>query len=302
MALKNKPVPTVVLSFPEYRSQAQQLAQALHVPCLDVVIHHFPDGESKLILPTSLAAHCIFHRSLDHPNDKLVELILASTAAREAGVQTLTLVAPYLCYMRQDMEFTPGEIVSQKIIGKLLAQHFDQLITVDAHLHRINTLQAAVPLDNAINLSATQILGHYLASQDMKPLLLGPDLESEQWVSQIADMAQSDYAIAEKQRFGDRDVQVQLPDVDFTNQTVVIIDDVISSGHTVATAAKQIKTAGAKNIHCLVTHALFTAQALPLLHAAGIDKIWSSDSISHDSNIVSLAPMLAQALQTFMTE
>ncbi|MCW9025179.1 MAG: ribose-phosphate diphosphokinase [Gammaproteobacteria bacterium] len=293
---------TVVLSFPEYKIQSQQLAAQLHVPCLEIKIHHFPDGESKLTLPERLPAHVIFHRSLDHPNPKLIELMLASTAAREAGAQQLTLVAPYLCYMRQDKAFSPGEIISQQIIGQFLAQHFDNVITVDAHLHRINTLQAAIPIQNAINLSATQVLGEFLLQQNIEPLLLGPDLESKQWVRQIAKIGGFDFTIAEKQRFGDCNVSIQLPDTDFTQRTVVIVDDVVSSGHTTATASKQVLEAGAKTVHCLVTHALFAPEALPLLSKAGIEKIWSSDSIPHTSNVTSLSPLIAKELQRLIAE
>ncbi len=287
----------LVLSFPESHAQAQQLAEALGVVCKNVDIHHFPDGESRLVLPEDLPEQVIFHRSLDHPNDKLVELLLAADSAREQGVKQLTLVAPYLCYMRQDKAFHPGEVVSQKIIGRFLASHFDQVLTVDTHLHRIQHLEEAVPARYARNLSATKTMGQFLSRQNLQPLLLGPDQESRQWVAAIANIAQLDYVIADKTRLGDRDVRINLPEAEYQNRDIVIVDDVISSGYTVAVAATQLREKGVREIHCLVTHALFAKHAVENLKAAGIRHIWSSDSIPHSSNVIPLAPLLAGALK-----
>ncbi|VAX13832.1 Ribose-phosphate pyrophosphokinase, possible alternative form 2 [hydrothermal vent metagenome] len=287
----------LILSFPESRSQAQQLAAALGLVCKNVDIHHFPDGESRLVLPGDLPEQVIFHRSLDRPNDKLVELLLAADSAREQGVKQLTLVAPYLCYMRQDKAFHPGEVVSQKIIGRFLASHFDQVLTVDAHLHRIQRLEQAIPARHAQNLSATKAMGQFLKQQDLQALLLGPDQESRQWVAAIADIARLDYVVADKTRLGDQDVRISLPEAEYKNRDIVIVDDVISSGYTVAVAAQKAQEKGARAVHCLVTHALFAKQAVENLRAAGIQQIWSSDSISHSSNVIPLAPLLAEALK-----
>ena len=286
-----------VLSFPESRPQAQQLAEAMGITCKPVALHYFPDGESKLTLPPDLPEEVIFHRSLDHPNDKLVELLLATESAREQGAQHLTLVAPYLCYMRQDKAFHPGEVVSQKIIGRFLARLFDQVLTVDTHLHRIQRLEEAIPITEAHNLTATRAMGEFLLQEQLHPLLLGPDSESRQWVAAIADVAQLDYVIAEKTRLGDREVRVHLPEADYKNRDIVIVDDVISSGHTVAVAAEQLKQKGVHAVHCLITHALFANDAIEHLKAAGVQHIWSSDSITHSSNVIPLAPLLAEALK-----
>ncbi|HEB57317.1 MAG TPA: ribose-phosphate diphosphokinase [Gammaproteobacteria bacterium] len=286
-----------VLSFPESRPQAQQLADALGLVCKKVAVHHFPDGESRLVLPLDLPEQLIFYRSLDYPNDKLVELLLAADSARVQGVKHLTLVAPYLCYMRQDKAFHPGEVVSQKIIGRFLASRFDQVLTVDAHLHRIQRLEEAIPAQQAQNLSATTAMGQFLSRQNLQPLLLGPDQESRQWVAAIANIARLDYVVASKTRLGDRDVRISLPEAEYQNCDIVIVDDVISSGYTVAVATEQLLEKGARAVHCLVTHALFAKHAVEKLRAAGIQQIWSSDSISHSSNVIPLAPLLAEALK-----
>lgn len=287
---------TLVLGFSDYRPQGQQLAQALGIPYEEVAIHCFPDGERKVRLPAPLPAHVIFCRSLNDPDHKLVELLLAASTARDLGAQHLTLVAPYLAYMRQDMAFVPGEAVSQHIIGRMLAQAFDAVVTVDAHLHRIQHLHQAIPCPQAINLNAAKAMGEFIHRSLPRALLLGPDEESEQWVSSVAQQAQCPYAIGHKERHGDKEVEITLPQRAFAGEEVVLLDDVASTGRTLAEAAKLLYAAGASTVHCLVTHALFMDDAEQTLANAGVKNIWSTDSVSHGSNQIKLAQILADTL------
>jgi len=288
---------TCVLGFPAYQSQAGKLAETLQLDYRQIELHHFPDGESKLKLPASLPRQLVICQTLDRPNRKLVELLLAAGASRELGVRRLILVAPYLCYMRQDKAFQPGEAISQQIVGAFLAQHFDAVVTVDAHLHRIDRLSQAIPLPLALNLSAAETMGRYLRGRYRNPLLLGPDAESEQWVASIAARDRLDYRIAHKRRSGDREVEVSLPDGDYRGRDIVLVDDVASTGKTLEQAALQLRQREAGSISVLVTHALFVEDACERLAQAGVDNIWSCDSISHPTNCLSLAAVLAAGLR-----
>lgn len=285
-----------VLGFEDYRIQGEALAVALGLPFSTIEVHRFPDGESKVTLPADIDEELIICRSLNRPNDKLVELLLAVGTARKAGAKQITLVAPYLCYMRQDIAFHPGEAVSQQIVGAFLAELFDAVITVDPHLHRIDKLSQAIPSGDAVALSAAEPMGAFLAEQIDAPLLLGPDAESEQWVHAIAEPAGLPFAVATKERLGDREVRVKLPALDYSRYEVILVDDMISTGRTLIDVARQLKQCGAPRIHCLVTHALFSDDVTDALHQAGIEHIWSSDSIPHPSNVVALSGLLAQAL------
>lgn len=286
----------MILGFAEYEEQSRKLAHALDVPCHVIQRHRFPDGESKLTLPARLPEHVIFCQSLDHPNEKLVELLLAATTAREQGVKTLTLVAPYLCYMRQDKAFHPGEVVSQTIIGKFLAELFDNVITVDPHLHRIPHLPQAVPARHAVALHATSLMADFLHDRVENPVLLGPDRESQQWVSAVASPNQWQYGVCEKIRTGDKAVEITLPEIDLRNRCVVIVDDVASSGQTLAVTIGQCLSKKAAHVDVLVTHALFTNGAKQRLVHAGVRNIWSTDSVTHESNVIFLAGLLKQAV------
>ncbi len=291
---------TCLLAFPNYVTETRNLAELLRLDCELVEIHYFPDGESKLVLPTTLPEKLVICQTLDRPNQKLVELILATTAAREMGAKSIILVAPYLCYMRQDKAFRPGEVVSQRAIGRLLADHFDAVITVDAHLHRIDRLSQAIPLQQALNLHATDVMGQFLRDNCHRPLLVGPDAESEQWVAAIAAHARLDYCIAHKHRLGDKDVEVRLPEFEFTGRDIVLVDDVASTGHTLEKSATELMQRDAASVSVLVTHALFVDDACFRLERAGVSNIWSCDSIPHTSNCLSLAPVLAAGLRQLL--
>ena len=287
----------MILGFADYLEQGQALARELGREFALIDIHRFPDGESKVTLPEALPDDVIFCRSLDHPNDKLIELLLAARTARQLGAKQLTLVAPYLCYMRQDIAFHPGEAVSQQIIGPFLATLFDRVVTVDPHLHRIERLEQAIPDTAAISLQSAPLMGAFIADNTERPLLVGPDAESLQWVRAIAEPAGLDYAIATKERLGDREVVIKLPPHNYHQHEVILVDDMISTGRTLINVTRQLKHEGAETVHCLVTHALFVDAVTEALHTAGITNIWSCDSIPHPSNAIPLAPLLATALR-----
>ena len=289
--------PPALLYFDDEQDSALRLAQASPLTLAKIERHHFPDGEIKLRLPDTLPARVVILRTLNEPNEKLVELLLVAQTARNLGATHLTLIAPYLAYMRQDIAFHPGEAISQRIVGKFLAELFDAVITVDPHLHRVATLHEAVPVANAIVLSGAPLLSDLIAAQRKNPLLIGPDEESAQWVAVAAARHGFEHAVCHKVRHGDRAVQVALPDISVAGRQVVLLDDMASTGHTVAAAACLLLGAGALSVDVAVTHALFSGDAMQVLQDAGVSEVWSTDCIPHSSNAVSMATTIAQALR-----
>ena len=284
-----------LLYFSEEANQAIELAALCNASAQLIERHVFPDGELKLRLPSQLPERVAIFHSFHHPNQKLIELLLAAPTAKNMGARHLTLIAPYLAYMRQDMAFLPGEAVSQQIIGALLATLFDALITVDPHLHRVSSLSQAVPVKSALVLSAAPLMGDFAAKQRANPILMGPDEESLQWVVQAAAQHHLDYAVAKKVRTGDRDVEVTLPSMSVKGRAVILLDDIASSGHTLARATELLLQAGAQSVDVIVTHALFMGPALELVKLAGVSEVWSTDCIDHPSNAISMLPAMAQA-------
>lgn len=288
----------LLLHFEDETLEAGRLARAASLECAVIERHRFPDDELRLRLPERLPGRVVVYRSLHRPNEKLLELLLVARTAGRLGAEHLTLVAPYMAYMRQDVAFRSGEAVSQRIVGEFLAGLFDGVVTVDPHLHRVNTLAEAVPVPHAIALSGAPLLADIVAQARPGAVLLGPDAESAQWVAAAAARHGFAHAVCTKVRHGDRDVDILLPEgLDVSGRAVVLLDDVVSSGHTLAGATRLLRAAGAASVEVAVTHALFAGDALAQLEAAGVGQVWSTDCIAHPSNAVSVAPLLAEALR-----
>ena len=292
----------LLLCFPDEADFGHRLAQAAGLDVAIVEHHLFPDGEIKLRLPAALPVRVVILRSLHQPNNKLIELLLTAQTARLLGARHVSLVAPYLAYMRQDIAFQPGEAISQRIVGAFLAQLFDTVITIDPHLHRIKTLEEVVPVTCAVVLSAAPLLADFVAGHRINPVLIGPDEESAQWIELAATRHGFEHAVCHKTRHGDHQVAVSLPSVNVTGRHVVLLDDIASTGHTVAQTARLLLAAGAVSVDVAVTHALFAGNALGLLREAGIQNTWSTDCVQHSSNAVSVIPLISQTLQRLTSD
>jgi ribose-phosphate pyrophosphokinase len=289
----------MLLAFADEHALAQALARELRCELRLVGEHRFPDGEIKLTLPPALPPRVVVLRGLQHPNDRLVELLLLAKTARTLGAQRLTLVSPYLAYMRQDIAFRPGEAISQRIVAGFLGDLFERVLTIDPHLHRIASLDEVMPGSRSVALTAAPLLGRWIAAQwpaATPPLLVGPDEEAAQWVRAAGEATGLEGVVCRKTRHGDRDVDVELPASGITGREVVIIDDVASTGHTLLQAARALRDRGAASIDVAVVHALFGGDAIDRLRHGGVRRVWSTDAVPHPSNVVSVAPMLARAI------
>lgn len=284
-------------AFDESHVAAERLARLLRIASAPIDRHHFTDGET-LVRVAATETTALLYRSLDHPNAKLVELLFAASALRARGATRVMLVAPYLCYMRQDMAFRPGECVSQQVIGHLLAAHFDAVVTVNPHLHRIASLDQALPGIPAIAVSAADTLATMLRSDtDRETILIGPDMESRPWVEAVAAPLGVSVMVGEKRRLGDRQVELTIAGIERAKgRHIVLVDDLISSGATLMQCATLLKAAGAARIEACATHCLASPDDLRALRHAGIARVRSTDTVEGPTAQAPVAPALAEAL------
>jgi ribose-phosphate pyrophosphokinase len=158
--------------------------------------------------------------------------------------------------MRQDIEFKPGEGITSHYFARMISSTVDWMVTVDPHLHRHSTLEGLYTIPTTIARSALSI-ARWVKSEIAKPYLIGPDAESVQWVSAIADGCGAPFVILEKTRRGDRDVSIDLrnaaallrapaepPKDGWSGHTPVLIDDIVSTGKTMIEATRQLRAAG----------------------------------------------------------
>ncbi len=278
-------------------AEARRLASRLDLPLHETELHRFPDGEIRVTTGPA-APTSIIYASLDRPNDKLIAILFAAEALRREGARRLVLVAPYLCYMRQDAAFRPGEAISQRAIGRLLVANVDRVITVDAHLHRTADIAAVFPGIEADNLSAIPAIAETLAGIDRATVLAGPDAESRQWVGDLAARLGLKYLIGRKTRHSDRTVEIDFAgEMPVAGPPVLLVDDIVSSGGTLSTCARALQNAGADKIDAIVTHALFPPEMAEELARAGIRSIRSTSSVPHPTNAIPLDAVLADALR-----
>jgi ribose-phosphate pyrophosphokinase len=292
-------VSTIALqTLPFGTDAAQRLAARLGVACDEIALHRFPDGELRVTVAPA-AETTILYAALDQPNDKLIALLFAAEALRRGGTRRLVLVAPYLCYMRQDIAFHAGEAVSQHAMGTLLATIVDRVVTVDAHLHRTHDIGAVFPGIEAENLSAMPAIAGALARSGTDPatVVIGPDAESEPWVKDLAGRLGLQHTVARKTRRGDRSVEIDFADAALlAGRPALLVDDIVSSGTTLMVAAKTLRAMGASAVDSVVTHALFPPAMIAAFTDAGIRSIRSSDSVPHPTNAIALDDMLAATL------
>jgi ribose-phosphate pyrophosphokinase len=213
------------------------------------------------------------------------------------------LVAPYLSYMRQDTAFRPGEAVSQRLVGRLVAETFDGVVSVDPHLHRTKSLGDVFPATAALAVSAAPALASLLQGEPVPrdTLLIGPDEESGSLVAAMASALGLEGATGEKTRRGDRTVSIRLPERPIlSGRPVILVDDVISTGTTLVECARIASKAGASRIEALAVHALFAPEREAEFRAAGIARVRCTDSMPHPCGTAPLAPVLAAALRSFV--
>lgn len=278
-------------------ADARRLAARLGLPVQEITIHQFPDGEMKVTV-SDAAPTSIIYASLDRPNDKLIALLFAAEALRRGGAKRLVLLAPYLCYMRQDAAFHPGEAISQQAIGRLLTATFDRVITVDAHLHRTTDIRMVFPGIEADNLSAMPAIADALAGIDPTTVVAGPDEESRPWVSALGALLGLGHVVGRKTRSGDRSVEIDFAgQIAMAGRPILLVDDIVSSGGTLMTCAETLRAAGAVTIDAVITHALFPPDMIEEFARAGIRSIRSTSSVAHLTNAIPLDRVLADALQ-----
>jgi len=284
---------------PHSADAARRLAARLGLSLHEIALHRFPDGELRTTVGPA-ASTTVVYASLDQPNEKLLALMFASEALRRGGAKRLVLVAPYLCYMRQDAAFHEGEAISQKVIGRLLADYFDRVITVDAHLHRTARIEDVFPGIAADDLSAVPAMVKTLRAGgvDSRTVVVGPDEESHPWVADLAGRLGLEHAVARKTRRGDRSVEISFANpAPFAGRPALLVDDIVSSGGTLIVCAKVLHAAGATTVDAVVTHALFAPELAHTLFAAGIRSVKSTDSVPHPTNAIALDGILADALR-----
>lgn len=292
----------LVAGLPGQQRLRDGMADALGADRLQGEIRHFPDGESYVRVDSNCRGRdVVVSATLARPDPLLLPLIYLARGLREQGARRVVLAAPYLAYLRQDKRFKPGEVVTSAVFAGLLSDVFDGLVTVDPHLHRYRSLAEIYRVPTRV-VHAGPAIAEWVAAHVERPLIVGPDSESEQWVSDVARRAGAPYAVMEKTRRGDREVSISLSrgPVD-PACTPVLLDDIISTARTMAAAAEQLRGAGVRAPICLGVHALFAEDAYEALRRSSPAAIVTCDTVAHETNAISLIGAIAVAVRQLLS-
>lgn len=258
----------------------------------------FPDGESLIRVGTQLKRRrVVILSAMDRPDPKLFPVLLTAAACREGGASHVTWLAPYLPYMRQDKAFHAGEAVAAPVLARLVSQHMDRVVTVDPHLHRIHDLRSIYQVPVQV-VSAMPKVAAFIHRHVPQAVVVGPDSESKQWVTQVAEMEKLEVYVLKKKRFSGTRVRIRW-DVppQLRKRTFVLIDDIIASGGTMAEVTRQLKRSGCKRIVCIGVHPVFAQNAEQRIRRAGAAAVLSCNTLPHRSNRIDIASRLAEAIR-----
>ena len=293
---------TAVCAFPANTSFGEKLGAELEAATVRLTFRRFPDGESYLRYEEPVAGREIaIVCTLNDPDSKALALLFAARTAKELGAVRVGLVAPYLSYMRQDRRFQDGEAVTSVHFARLISAEFDWLITVDPHLHRRKSL-AEIYTIPAAAVPASPALATWISANVAKPLVVGPDSESEQWAAEVAEACGAPYVVMSKRRLGDRHVEIDAPPLArWNDRTPVLLDDIVSSARTMALALKRIAEQGLPPAVCVGVHGVFSGDAMTTLREAGAAKIVTTNTIEHPSNAIDVSSLVARQVERFRT-
>jgi len=291
----------VVVGGPSSEKLGSDIAKMLDLPYINLESKVFPDDESYMKFPEEISEDdlIVIQSCFPKQDKRLMELLFILDTAKEFGVKNLNVVIPYLPYARQDKRFRAGEVVSNRSIGNLLYTiGTDLLLTVDAHQEE--SLKEFKM--RSLSISAMPLLAEHLKSMTLSdPCIIAPDKGAANHAETISSILKTNCTFFEKQR--DRitgKVETSKKDLDFHGKDIVIIDDMISTGGTIANVSKIAKNCGAEKIVAACTHALLVGNAEEKMRDSGITDIITTDTVPNQFCKISVAPIIAETLRKFI--
>ena len=288
----------IVISCSHGKHLGYKIAKRLKAQHSELLVSKFPDDELLVRINANARGKTIVLVQSFYGNisDCIIEVILASETARDLGAKRTMLVAPYFPYLRQDKRFHKGESVSQKIIAGMFDKYFDEILIIDPHLHRKMSLSQIFKI-KAAKLTANSLIADYVNKHVKNPVIIGPDEESYKWARSVAEIIGAESRILKKKRYSSYHVEVRLnKKIDLKGKNIVIVDDIVSTGHTIIEAAKLLRKLGAKNIYCICVHGLFVGGALRKLRKSKI-KIISTNTIPNKVAKIDVSEIVNQELK-----
>jgi ribose-phosphate pyrophosphokinase len=275
-------------------SLARELDETLVVPEFD----RFPDGETFAAVPavgTGAPERAVVVAATPS-NDAYVELLQLQDALREAGVERVVTVVPYMGYARQDRAFEAGQPVSARALARAVSTGTDRVVLVTPHEAGVREF-FEVPVDVVDAADRLAVPLGELETPLAEPLFLSPDDGAVDIARTVRDAyGEGDTDYFEKTRHSGSEVTVEPSDAPVQGRDVVITDDIIATGSTMAESVAVLDERGAGRIFTACVHPLLARAARTKLEAAGVERVYGTDTVERDVSAVSVAPVVASVL------
>lgn len=282
----------IVIGGSSSRGLAEDLAKELGVGLLQATSKRFPDGERYVRLETEELDREVVIVQNTHPNGSIVELLLIQDAAARLGATKITNVIPYFGYARQDKLFNKGEAISAQVMAEHVEMRANRVITVDIHSSEaLKWFRKAAATD----VHATSCIGSHFKDAGID-LVLSPDEGAAERAESVARILGCDWDYLVKTRLSGTEVRITPKRLDAKGRSVLIVDDIISTGGTIEAATKQLRSLGARRVTAVCTHGLFTMGALERLQKC-CGQVLSTNTLESEVSKISVAPAIAEALR-----
>jgi ribose-phosphate pyrophosphokinase len=294
---------------------AEDIAKRLKVHVGKALVAKFKNEETRVEIGENVRGSEVFviqpickSPQGDGVNDALMELLLMIDALRRASAARITAVIPYYGYAKQDKKTKGREPISAKVVANLIkVTGAKRIVTMDLHAAQIQGF-FDLPVDN---LMAMPVLCNYLKKEglcDEKIVIVSPDAGGVHRAELFAKRLNASLAIVFKRR-PEPDVS-EVTDIvgDVTGKIAVVVDDMISTGGTLAKAAEAILARGATKVYTVATHGIFAGEAIDVLESSAIEKVIVTNTIpfvgveNHPKFVqLSIAQTLADAITRITT-
>jgi ribose-phosphate pyrophosphokinase len=269
----------------------KKISELMGLEKIKAEINRFPDGECYVRIDEDLGGEGVVTIQSTYPDQNIIELIFLQEALKNAGAAKRKVVIPYFAYARQDKLFKQGEIVSAEVTAKMLDPHMDEVLIVNPHKQQI--------LDyfkkSSRSISAAPAIAEYLRKKGVE-LVIGPDKHAGEIAKEVAEKLNIKWDWLDKKRVSSNEVILEKRDIDCSGKNVALVDDIISTGGTLAKAVSAIKDQGASKVTACCIHGLFAGESEKKLKNAGCSDLVSTDSIPTKYSKISIAKIIADAL------